>query len=228
MRTIKGKRNALVSKNRQHSTRQEIVRFLIVCEGKETEPNYFRSFIKNRWSEIQTIHPTIEGCGKGTCQLVKEAKKIRKDLEQKREAKFDRVWLVFDKDDFKDFNKAIRAARKEDMQCAWSNEAFELWYCLHFQNIKTAIHRNQYIKIIERAIKKASQQKNYKYNKASTEFYKALQKYGSEEQAVERAKQLRNKFNPSDTNFAKQNPRTEIDLLINELRNPDSILEELS
>ena len=103
MKTIKGKRNALVSKNRQHSTRQEIVRFLIVCEGEETEPNYFRSFINNRWSEIQTISPIIKGCAKGTCQLVKEAKKIRKDLEQKRDEKFDRVWLVFDKDNFKDY-----------------------------------------------------------------------------------------------------------------------------
>ncbi|WP_456076109.1 RloB family protein [Hoylesella nanceiensis] len=228
MKTIKGKRNALVSKNRQHSTRQEIVRFLIVCEGEETEANYFRSFIKNRWSEIQTIHPTIKGCAKGTCQLVKEAKKIRKDLEQKRDAKFDRVWLVFDKDDFKDFNKAILAARKEDMQCAWSNEAFELWYCLHFQNIGTTIHRNQYIKIIEKAIKRASKQKNYKYNKASKDFYEVLQKYGNEEKAKKRAEQLRNKFDPSNKDFAKQNPRTEIDLLINELKNPDSILEKLS
>ena len=36
------KREAKAAKKRKENTRSEIVRFLIVCEGSRTEPNYFK------------------------------------------------------------------------------------------------------------------------------------------------------------------------------------------
>ena len=213
----------LVSSGRRQGTRDQIVRFLIVCEGEKTEPNYFRAFIE-RWSEVKEVN--VKGCGCSTCQLIIEAKKLREKLERERMVPFDRVWLVFDKDEFKDFNKAIADAKKEGMNCAWSNQAFELWYVLHFQYLDTGVDRKQYIEMIEDKVRKSSKSKTFKYKKNDVGFYQILQKHGNEEQAIKRAQKLR-KIRGEKKNYATHNPRTEVDLLVDELRHPEKALDKI-
>lgn len=217
------KRGPLVSSGRRQGTRAQKVSFLIVCEGEKTEPNYFRAFIE-RWSEVKEIKVT--GCGCSTCQLIIEAKKLREKLERERMVPFDRVWLVFDKDEFKDFNKAIADAKKEGMNCAWSNQAFELWYVLHFQYLDTGVDRKQYIEMIEDKVMKASKSKTFKYKKNDEGFYQILQAHGEEEQAIKRARKLRENMGKKK-NYAAHNPRTEVDLLVDELRHPEKALDKI-
>ena len=216
-------RESLAGKGRKQGTRDQIVRFLIVCEGEKTEPNYFKAFTE-RWSEVKEIKVT--GCGCSTCQLIIEAKKLREKLERERMVPFDRVWLVFDKDDFKDFNKAIADAKKEGMNCAWSNQAFELWYVLHFQYLDTGVDRKQYIEMIEDKVRKASKSKTFKYKKNDVGFYQILQAHGDEEQAIKRAQKLRENMGKKK-NYATHNPRTEVDLLVDELRHPEKALDKI-
>ena len=221
MKKTTKKRGPLVNSERKQGTRAQIVRFLIVCEGEKTEPNYFRAFIDNRRSEVKEVN--VKGCGCSTCQLINEAKKIREKLEHERPVSFDRVWLVFDKDEFKDFNKAIEDAKKEGMNCAWSNQAFELWYVLHFQYLVTGVDRKQYIEMIEDKVRKASKSKKFKYKKNDKDFYQILQEHGDEEQAIKRAQRLRG-IGGEEKNYAAHNPRTEVDLLVDELRHPEKAL----
>lgn len=223
MKKTRNMRGPLVSSGREQGTRDRIVRFLIVCEGEKTEPNYFRAFIE-RWSEVKEIK--VAGCGCSTCQLIIEAKKLREKLERERMVPFDRVWLVFDKDEFKDFNKAIADAKKEGMNCAWSNQAFELWYVLHFQYLDTGVDRKQYIEMIEDKVRKASKSKTFKYKKNDEGFYQILQAHGDEEQAIKRAQKLRENMGKKK-NYAAHNPRTEVDLLVDELRHPEKALDKI-
>ena len=223
MKKTKKMHGPLVSSGRKQGTRDQIVRFLIVCEGEKTEPNYFRAFTE-RWSEVKEIK--VAGCGCSTCQLIIEAKKLREKLERERMVPFDRVWLVFDKDEFKDFNKAIADAKKEGMNCAWSNQAFELWYVLHFQYLDTGVDRKQYIEMIEDKVRKSSKSKTFKYKKNDVGFYQILQKHGNEEQAIKRAQKLR-KIRGEKKNYATHNPRTEVDLLVDELRHPEKALDKI-
>lgn len=223
MKKTTKKHGPLVSSGREQGTRGKIVRFLIVCEGEKTEPNYFKAFTE-RWSEVKEIKVT--GCGCSTCQLIIEAKKLREKLERERMVPFDRVWLVFDKDDFKDFNKAIADAKKEGMNCAWSNQAFELWYVLHFQYLDTGVDRKQYIEMIEDKVRKASKSKTFKYKKNDVGFYQILQAHGDEEQAIKRAQKLRENMGKKK-NYATHNPRTEVDLLVDELRHPEKALDKI-
>ena len=221
-KTIKSHK-PLVNSGREQGTRGKIVRFLIVCEGKKTEPNYFKAFTE-RWSEVKEVN--VKGCGCSTCQLINEAKKIQENLEHERQVSFDRVWLVFDKDEFKDFNKAIAKAKKEKMNCAWSNEAFELWYVLHFQYLDTGVDRKQYIGMIEDKVRKASKDRKFKYKKNDVGFYQILQEHGDEAQAMSRAQRLRGSHE-GEVDYDAHNPRTEVDLLVKELRNPQIVLEEI-
>lgn len=221
-KTIKS-RKPIVGSGREQGTRAHIVKFLIVCEGEKTEPNYFRAFTERR-SEVKEIK--VAGCGCSTCQLIIEAKKLREKLERERMVPFDRVWLVFDKDEFKDFNKAIADAKKEGMNCAWSNQAFELWYVLHFQYLDTGVDRKQYIEMIEDKVRKASKSKTFKYKKNDEGFYQILQAHGEEEQAIKRARKLRENMGKKK-NYAAHNPRTEVDLLVDELRHPEKALDKI-
>ena len=107
-------------------------RFLIVCEGEKTEPNYFNKFPIPSDSVID-----VRGIDANTDSLVKETIRL---MSLK---KYDQVWVVFDRDSFtpNHFNTACRLADQNGIQKAYSNEAFELWYLLHFFYLDTGITR---------------------------------------------------------------------------------------
>ncbi|WP_257012619.1 RloB family protein [Porphyromonas gingivalis] len=158
------KREAKAAKKRKKNTRDIIVRFLIVCEGQKTEPNYFKALIGNHYSEVRDVEAEIRGQGCSTCALVERAKEIRDDLEKERELGFDRIWVVFDKDDFDDFNRAIDLAKSYGFGCAWTNEAFELWFLLHFQYLDVPISRDAYISKLEKLIQKRLNDNFFRYD----------------------------------------------------------------
>lgn len=99
-------------KQRQHEIRQPKANsFLIVTEGRRTEPYYFRGLKKLISEKIggtvnvfenPLVEISGEGCSTGklievTEQIVKEAKVL-----------YQNIWVVFDKDDFEDFNQAVK------------------------------------------------------------------------------------------------------------------------
>ena len=93
------------------------------------------------------------------------------------------------------------------------------FFILSFYHSKF-LKNQSYIKAIESNIRKTSGQNNFKYDKASTNFYDLLQKYGNEDEACKRARQLREKYK-KNKDFKMHNPRTEVDLLIEELKHPE-------
>lgn len=212
----KAKRQAKLDKKRKVAVRNVSVSFLIVCEGERTEPNYFKALIKDRYSDIREV--TIEGKGQGTVSLIKETIAIR----DKSDKEFDRVWAVFDKDDFEDFNDAIKLATKNQILCAWSNESFELWYYLHFQYLDTGVSRAQYIEKIEREIQERTNDPNYRYRKKAPDTFGLLQRIGDESLAIRHAQRLRTSY--SGTDYASHKPCTMVYELVEELTHPEKLL----
>ena len=236
MKKTKKKRGPLVNSERKQGTRAKIVRFLIVCEGEKTEPNYFKALIddcksQNNGAKIdrqrtQVVPAAVIGGGAcGTCKLVEKAKKLEKEYKRKHQVPFDRVWVVFDKDEYKDFNEAIVKAEEEGMKCAWSNGAFELWFLLHFQGGVEGKCKD-YINKIESILKKKLKKTDFSYEKNDVGFYQILQEHGDEEQAIKRAQKLR-EIRGEEKNYAAHNPRTEVDLLVDELRHPEKALDKI-
>ncbi len=142
------KRRPLLSQRNERGIRPRPVeilpvrkRFLIVCEGAKTEPNYFRSFRLNK-----DVRSTVVGAGMNTESLVQYAIDIR-TKELNRDSAYDEVWCVFDTDSFSraQINAALSLAKTNKIRIAYSNEAFELWYILHFDYLETGITRAQYI-----------------------------------------------------------------------------------
>lgn len=215
------KREAKAAKKRKVATRDKFVRFLVVCEGERTEPGYFKELVKDKYSEVRSEE--IVGEGRSTCALVKRAEELRESLERQRQLTFDRVWVVFDKDDFSDFNEAIALAERKGYGAAWSNEAFELWYLLHFVYLDAAISRADYISKLEAEIRRSDRYKGFRYRKNDAGFYALLRALGNEDLAKSRARKLRGFFKNS-VDYKAHKPSTTVDLLVEELEHPEKLL----
>ena len=185
---------------RRIDTRKTRDSFLIVCEGEKTEPNYFRKF-------HGPIDVRVEGTGCNTISLVKKAVEIRDQRQQEGE-EYDQVWCVFDKDSFpdKDFNDAITLAKKYKIKSAYSNEAFELWYLLHFGYHQAATSRHDYGRMISGKL-------NFSYRKNHSEMYEILE--STQNDAIRNATQLLQSYDSH--NPAKNNPCTTVHILVQEL-----------
>jgi len=181
-------------------------RWLILCEGKKTEPNYFSAFIKSI-NNNNKIDVKLCGEGANTESLVKRVEKYFdccREIGASKRIPYSKIIFIFDKDSFKDeqFNNAIFRAKNTYKNCivAWSNESFELWLCLHFEYIDAALDRNQY----------NTRMKNYlneKYIKNDPEILgKIINSGGSVENALRNAKKLIK--NKNLKNPAKANPVT--------------------
>lgn len=196
-------------------------RILIVCEGKETEPNYFSSFPK-----MDNVSVVTTG-GKGSpSQVVKKALELR---DKAKQSPYDAVWAVFDKDNFTDFKTAIDTAQGKQIGCAWSNEAFELWFINHFENPTSAISRNDYGSKIEAHVKqgakkqKLSQYQKFSYQKNDGNVRRTLLDCGgNEENAIKWAeKQAQEQGKWHGENWDKHNPCTMVYLLVKQLLGKD-------
>lgn len=191
--------------------------FLIICEGTKTEPCYFEA-IKRELPQGMLDYVDIEGLGKNTISIIEEGIKLREKALKDRNRIYDEVWAVFDKDSFPDrnFNNAINRGEslKDKIHCAWTNEAFELWYLLHFQYVNTGMSRTNYQPFIERELSK-KMNKPFVYKKNSPDMYALLQKYGNEAQAIIWAESLEKRYDNKE--FATHNPCTKVHKLVSKL-----------
>lgn len=182
--------------NRPVDTRDPYERFLIVCEGKKTEPNYFKSFpVPKRVIDVR-------GFGFNPTTLVERA------LELRIQEDCDQVWCVFDRDDVpvEDFNRALELAKQRGLCVAYSNEAFELWYLLHFHYYNTGMNRDAYKAMLSRLL-------GHEYKKNSETIYEEIMP--RQKDALRNAAKLLEQYSPLKP--AYDNPSTTVHLLVEQL-----------
>lgn len=137
------KNNNISRKDRLKSKRQAPANYLIVCEGKKTEPNYFnglkRKINEKYGNKVDVLIPNIDvkGTGMNTTSLVKYTQKTVNHANKV----YGQVWVVFDKDDYNDeqFNSAIDNC---NYNVAWSNPNFELWLLAHFKKVNRHVSKD--------------------------------------------------------------------------------------
>lgn len=210
---LKAQRRQVKSLERKTPSIIEKPTILIVCEGHNTEPSYFNNF--------KLSSATVKSVGEGynTISLVKRALKLS------QRTTYDQVWCVFDKDDFDEdnFNAAIKLANQNNFGVAYSNQAFEYWIILHFNDHQGGgITRNLYDKLINKYLKPFNLKYDGKKSKIiSVDMFDTLEsiekKSGKSRRilAIERAKrnyQLLNHQNP-----AKEESSTTVFKLVEEL-----------
>lgn len=122
-------------------------RILIVCEGRVTEPVYFRAFKDQERNPL--VHVEIAPPAGRAYAVVSTAVARRTEAESdaKRERdqtlRWDEVWAVFDVDDHPKLDEAQKLATDNAIELAISNPCFELWALLHFQDQRAHIERHK-------------------------------------------------------------------------------------
>jgi hypothetical protein len=192
------KTNSRSYSNRKLDIREVKQQFLIVCEGKKTEPYYFKSF------RVPKAVVSIEGAAGDPTRLVNSAYKLSNEDE------YDQVWCVFDRDvgawTAQNFNNALQNAKNYGFHVAYSNECFELWYILHFEFLNTGLPRSDYED-------KLSELLGTKYQKNDPTIYKQLLE--KQPIAIKYARKLLNSYDPLDPE--RDNPSTTVHLLVQAL-----------
>jgi len=101
--------------------------FLIVCEG-QTEKLYF--------DEFPVVSAKVRSVDTGSSKMAL----VRAAEKHSGKGDYDEVWCVFDLDrdpskgphQNAEFDNAVKQCQQKGFRCAYSNDAFELWYVLHF------------------------------------------------------------------------------------------------
>jgi hypothetical protein len=223
-----------------------ITTFIIFCEDENDEPSYFRTFnvehklrvnpIENQKQSKLNLLNTIEKCeADGLMKFENGQYQVLPHVTE-------HIWCVYDRDmehldpqkikkkDDIDFTSAISLATNTGLQVAWSNDAFELWILLHFEDVPSGqrLHRNYIYERLTEIVKTAEPRTpeldsitshplfNYK-NTFKRQGYFYIHIYpllrGKRELAIERAKKLEANYN-SNTPFHDCNPCTKVHHLV--------------
>ena len=126
---------------------------LIVCEGKNTEPQYFKGF--RDACENSRVYVTVKPDAGAPQSIVEIAKALKEESHENanrqddENIRFEQVWCVFDVDEHPNLGQALEMARDNELRPAVSNESFELWLLLHFRENPGMKSRHQLRKMLE-------------------------------------------------------------------------------
>lgn len=185
-------------------------RFLILCEG-QTERLYFKSF-HDKGVSVEPRDPNGD-----RKQLVKDA--INSD-----DGSYDQIWVVFDLDylpakgkvQLAEFDDTILKAQAAGIRVAYSVDAFELWFCLHYTYVNTRQERTYYYEQLSKYWSV-----NYEREGKKARFCLGIRELlekdeaASEEEAIKRAKRLLQQHDGMPPH--SQNPATTVFELVEEL-----------
>lgn len=183
-------------------------RILVVCEGKVTEPAYFKA-LQHEFRNPLVQLEIDRGAGvplsvvKRAIELAAAADALAKQSLDD-DQKFDDVWCVVDVDDHPHLAEALALANKSGVNVAVSSPCFELWALLYFRDQTERIHRHD----VHRALKEFLP----KYDK-KLDFAKMRPGY---DKAVERARALQK--TAAATGEANRNPSTGVYVLTELIR----------
>lgn len=222
--------------------------FIIFCEDEICEPIYFKFFetskikvnpIKNQKNMMTNVLNAICHCKENNLfEETEEKLCVCRDGNQ--------VWCVFDRDKEEteakrlrgnvEFDESIKTACSNGIKLAWSNDAFELWILLHFEEINGSNEefkdRTKYYERLTEIfknipspnddLKKVLQFAGYSYKnslKSENNFRNIVRSeiINKTYQAIARAKELEQYYLESDLSEHKKEPYTRVHHLVEEL-----------
>lgn len=171
---------------------------LIVCEG-QSEELYFKSF------PVVSCKVSALNLGQSKDSLVSAT------IELQKQDEYDEVWCVFDMDinlgakELAAYDNAIAKAIANNISVAYSNDSFELWYCLHFEHLDQQHRREFYNQFLSQKFNNNYTDEGKKYEYCKT-IYSTLSSNGDQKLAIERAKKLH--IDQIHLPYSQQNPVT--------------------
>lgn len=193
---------------------------LIALEDTKSSRFYIKDLLKDKNIISHIVFAKHIGTDpKSVLKAIKQFEKENPDI------KYDKAWLVIDRDSFskENFKGTLETARQKEICVAYSNECYELWLLLHFKNIASHKTREEIKKELNEEFKKYF---NLKYEKSEKHVYGML--IDRQEEAIQRAKKLTENIIKIDGKLDpyNNNPSTKIHLLVECLNNLEKCKEE--
>lgn len=187
--------------------------YLIICEGKKTEPQYFNELRNSE--RISSITVKVCGeCDSAPISVVEYAVNLYEELKAEG-SHIEKVYCVFDKDNHESYYKACAAiegyAKKQiPIEAIKSIPCFEYWLVLHFEKCRSPYQgtgkgsiANQVSRHLRTYIKK--------YEKGVDGLYNFLK--DKQEFALANAKAAQTDVEHT----GEENPSTQVHILVGEL-----------
>ena len=202
------------SSRRHGPSRPRKTTILIVCEGKETERNYFDQLKRDDWTRQHFSITVKRGKGGSRQQVAQFAVDRKNDID----ADYDQVWCVMDVESAKardEMRQAMELLEGRQISPALSNPAFEVWILAHFEKTGTVFLDCD--AVITRLNGHWRGRLNADYDKADARIYHRLKDLT--DQAIANAKWVREKHHKDDC-ILQCNSATDVYQLVGLLRGP--------
>ncbi len=211
----KRKQRSAASLARTKNDRAKAQRFLIVCEGSKTEPQYFQAMVAALGINSQYVKIAPNN-GNTPDRIISHAQHLYDD-DCKLGDSFDQVFCVFDRDTHSTFDDAIKLVKKQSekgkpFQTITSTPCFEYWLLLHFvftDKAFTTIGKKSAGDAVVSALKK--HKPFAAYTKGQSDIYGLLK--AKTATAVVHAKRARANAKKNGST----NPSTDVDILVEAL-----------
>ena len=184
--------------------------YLIITDTEKTEKNYFEG-IKNIIPDNLKNDLQIKiYSNKALSKIIDFAAE-----ERNKDERFRDIWLVFDRDEVKNFDELIEEAKKSKMNVAWSNLCFEIWLMSYFQLPKNINVSQKCCETFEKIFKENTSKK---YKKSEEKIYNILCENGDENRAIERAREKYHQVKKEYSKPSKMIGCTTVYKLVEELK----------
>ncbi|MCL2814739.1 MAG: RloB family protein [Oscillospiraceae bacterium] len=189
------RKGARRDRNQRTSQRvPELGYYFVVTDTQATEINYLYGFRDSIPPELHN-RLVIKVNRASTGDLVEKCMEMAAIEPQYR-----KPWIVFDRDQVKNFDQIITDAEKQDINVGWSNPCIEIWFHAYFGVMPMQQTSTQCNTDFEKAFQANTKQK---YDKSDKDNYKKLCRFGNELDAIKIAElrhrqQCDNCTKPSD------------------------------
>ncbi len=158
----------------------ELGYYLIVTDTEETEKNYFEGLRDSIPVELKD-RLVIRVEKAKTIELVRKALDL-----MERESQYRIPWVVFDRDQVKEFDEIIRTAERRGVGAGWSNPCFEIWMYAYFGEMPVI---RESFACCDRFADQYEKVTGQKYSKNDRNIYRKLVQLGNETRAIQVAEQ---------------------------------------
>lgn len=207
-----------VERNGKRKTRDQLSKqrvpelgyYFIVTDTKETEQNYMFGVRDSIPKHLQG-KLVIKVIKKNTKDLVEEARELASLQPQ-----YGEPWIIFDRDQVKDFDSIIAHADDCGIHVGWTNPCIEEWFSAYFGTMPTYGNSVACCDGFATTFECITGQK---YVKSDPDIYKKLNRFGDEKRAIKIAKQKHKAHLRDEKKIpSEMSPCTTVHLLVEEIK----------
>ena len=177
----KNERNGQRQKREERSQRKpELGYYYIVTDTEETEKNYMEGLRDSIPAALQG-KIVIKVVEKPTKELVDEAERLFALNPQ-----YSEPWILFDRDEVKDFDAIIALAKSKKIHVGWTNPCIEEWFWAYFGSMP---NKQDSVSCCKGFADEYERKTGKKYVKSDPYIYNNLIQFGDEQAAIALAQQ---------------------------------------